>query len=462
MASKFKKKVQEEIWSVLEDLPETSPKYQVLSGIYDKIAKLDDDKAIVNTVWANKDLPLRMFTKDELDLMPGYSTLLIGEPYKDNVDKDKAFGKDWYKDMNKIPYNKIALVAAKEGRSPETLLKEMTDEAIKRNRYDVAHEGVLGNVMPFIAKRTQEAIERGEDPQPEDYALDAAQTALEATPYGRAAKAINNPVSRFLVGRILSNAAAPWATEALDAAVYEDSNPRGKFDIADAAMGTGTNAMGETFLRLGGMGLNKVSNGNYGTRLMNMGDGKSAQEVRREVYGNIDKDLTEIKTKETIGKNMGDVNKKTTNPEMMDFLRSEAIEYYDNADTYATREAILKKLKSMYNSKGKKVNSKAGLSDEDLRYMRKDPVLSKYVGVESGYTRAPEEIQLMQDEGVKNLITNKLGTYQQEQGKAFTRIPFGIGARIQKAYDEAVEAEERRRREEEIMNEYKLELLGGR
>lgn len=460
MASKFKKKVQEEIWSVLEDLPETSPKYQVLSGIYNKIAKLDDDKDIVNTVWANKELPLRMFTKDELDLMPGYSTLLIGEPYKDNVDKEKAFGKDWYNDMNKIPYNKIALVAAKEGRSPETLLKEMTDEAIKRNRYDIAHEGVLGNVMPFVAKRTQEAIERGEDPQPRDYALDATQTVLEATPYGRAARAINNPVSRFLVGRILSNAAAPWATEALDATYYDESNPRGKFDIADAAMGTGTNAMGETFLRLGGMGLNKVSNGKYGTRLMNMGDGKSAQEVRREAYGNIDKDLTEIKTKETIGKNMGDVSKKTTNPEMMDFLRSEALEYYDNADTYAIREAILKKLKGMYNSNGKKVNSKAGLSDENLRYMRNDPVLSKYVGVESGYTRAPEEIQLIQDEGVKNLITNKLGTYQQEQGKAFTRIPFGIGARIQKAYDEAVEAEERRRREEEIMNEYKLELLG--
>jgi len=179
MASKIKETLLKELRQQANRYETGSVKRSLINGLYTKIKSYDNDKDIVNTVWANKDLPLRMFTTPELDKMPSFNSLLIGEPYKDKVDKDKYFGKDWYKNISEIPYNKIALVAAKEGRSTETLIKEMTDEAIQRNRYDIAHEGVLGTVMPFVAKRTQEAIERGEEPSGIDYTLDFLQTGLK-------------------------------------------------------------------------------------------------------------------------------------------------------------------------------------------------------------------------------------------------------------------------------------------
>lgn len=481
MASKFKKKVQEEIWSVMEDLPETSPKYQVLLGMYDKIDKLDDDKDIVNTVWANKDLPLRMFTKDELDLMPSYSTLLIGEPYKDKIDLDKAFGNDWYKDMNKIPYNKIALVAAKEGRSPETLLKEMTDEAIKRNRYDVAHEGVPGFLMNVFTPRRQEAIARGEEPSWPDTGLDAGETALQALPYGRAAGFIGNKAGKFLLGRLLSNATAPVLTEAADAAAYDSTNARGNFDLADVAAGAGTNVMGEGFLKLGGGFLSRIGADKVGPKLMNLGEGETLTQ-------SLAKDLKEVNKLESRNSALMKRNAKgealSTSTAGSNQQRIDAINYEKNKDALENRKQILEEIDFRYN--GNKARDKVygkgnhttvpdnlrgfendwqpdefgALTDEQLKTMANDPVLQKYINVDKNIW--PKESQYMRDEALKNLITNKLGSYQQEQGRAFTRIPFGIGTKIQKAYDERNEEKARRKAEEEIMNEYKLELLGGR
>ena len=148
MASKIKKQIQDEILNVATLLDDGSMKKSLLEGLYNQIAKYDDDKDIVNTVWANKDLPLRMFTNDELGMMPGLSNIIIGERYDKKIDYDKAFGKDWYKNTSEIPYNQIALVAAKQGRDPKQVIQEMTDEAIQKNRYDAAHEGVARHAEP--------------------------------------------------------------------------------------------------------------------------------------------------------------------------------------------------------------------------------------------------------------------------------------------------------------------------
>lgn len=461
MASKIKETLLKEIRDQANRYEKGKTKRALLEGLYTKIKGYEDDKDIVNTVWANRELPLRMFTELELKHMPGLSNLLVGQPYDTKIDYEKTFGKDWYTKTGQIPYNQIAIVAAKQGRDPAVLSKEMAQEATKKLRYDAAHEGVLGTVMPFFAKRTQEAIERGETPSKWDVGLDLGQTALEAVPYGRAAKFIANPAGRFIVGRILSNTTAPLATEAADALAYDTTNARGNFEWADVGSGALANTMGEGFLRLGGLALGKVGAKDAGARLLNAGEGKSAQQARKEVYGNIESDLGVIKDKETIGTKLGDVNTKTTNPEVMDFLRAEAIDYYDNADIYATREQILKKLKGMYNDKGKKIKSQANLSDEDIRFMMNDPVLSKYVGAEVGLSKLPQESQLLLDESFKNLVTNKLTNYQQEQGKAFTRIPFGIGPAIQRAYDESKEEEALRKAYEDVYNQYRFDILGG-
>lgn len=468
MASKVKKQVQEELLNTMTLLQEAgqdnSAQFKLLEGLYNKINNYDDDKDIVNTVWANKDLPLRMFTKPDLEMMPNFNALLIGEPYKDKIDKDKYFGKDWHKDINDIPYNKIALVAAKEGRSPNTVINEMSEEATKRNRYDIAHEGILGTVLPFIAKRTQEAIERGESPKGVDVGLDIGETALQAVPYGRAAKFVGNKAGKFLLGRLLSNATAPLLTETADAAAYDSTNTRGNFDWADVAAGAGTNVMGESFLRLGGGFLNRVGADKAGPKLMNLGEGES----RKDAAKTIQRMMEEQGGMAEVAKTFWDVEKNRFKPEygkLPNDLKAKVLNYVDNMDNNVVREAILEKLhKANPVTKGQKLAYKdyqPEFLDEEIRYMMKDPQLSKYLSGDYNFYKLPSETRLATEEAIKNLITNKLGSYQQEQGKAFTRIPFGIGAMLQKAYDEGKDEEARRKAEEEILKNYRFDMFGG-
>lgn len=479
MASKIKETILKELRNQANRYEEGSDKHSILLGLYKNIKQYDDDKDIINTVWANKDLPLRMFTAPELEHMPSVNALFIGEPYKDKVDKDKYFGKDWYKNTAEIPYNKVALVAAKEGRSPETLLQEMTNEAIQRNRYDVAHEGVLGTVLPFVAKRTQEAIERGEDPSGTDYALDLIQTGLEATPYGRAARAINNPAARFLVGRVLSNTTAPLLTEAADVAAYDSTNTRGKFNLQDVMAGAGTNVMGEGFLRMGGGFLNRVGAQDVGKRIMNLGEGETlTQSLAHDI-----KQINKLETKnDLLMKRNAKGEALTTNTAGSNRQRIDAMAYEKNRDALENRKQILEELDYRYNNNKArdKVYGKGNypakpsnlqgtdyttdpmldaLTDEQLKTMANDEILRKYINLD--LRSWPSEARYMNEESIKNLLTNKLGSYQQEQGRAFTRIPFGIGAKIQKAIDERNEEEARREEEERIYNMYKLNLLGG-
>ena len=481
MASKIKQNILAELQEAYDNLPESSMKSKLLEGLINSVAKLDDDKAIVNTIWANKDLPLRMFTTDELKLMPSFNTLLIGEPYKDKIDLDKALGKDWYKNTAEIPYNKIALVAAKEGRSPNTVLNEMSEEATKRNRYDIAHEGVLGTLMPLFAKRTQEAIERGESPSGTDVGLDLGETALQAVPYGRAAGFIGNKAGKFLISRLLSNATAPVLTEAADAAVYDSTNARGNFDWADVAAGAGTNVLGESFLKLGGGFLNRIGADKTGQKLMHLGEGETLTQ-------SLAKDLKDVNNLEAGNWYLMKRNAKdealSTHPAGSNQQRIDAINYEKNRDALENRKQILEEIDFRYN--GNKARDKVygkgnhstvpsnlrgfendwqpdefgALTDEQIKIMANDPVLQKYIDVDKNIW--PKESQYMKEEAVKNLITNKLGGYQQEQGRAFTRIPFGLGAMLQKAYDDRIAEEERRKAEEDILNEYRIDLFGGK
>lgn len=485
MASKVKKQVQEELLNTMTLLQEAgqenSVQFNLLEGLYNKINAFDDDKDVVNTVWANKDLPLRMFTTPDLEMMPNFNALLVGEPYKDKIDKDKYFGKDWHKGINDIPYNKIALVAAKEGRSPNTVLNEMTEEATKRNRYDIAHEGVPGALMSIFTPRRQEAIARGEDPSWTDTGLDVGETALQAVPYGRAAGFIGNKAGKFLLSRLLSNATAPVLTETADAAAYDSTNTRGNFNWADVAAGAGTNVMGESFLKLGGGFLNRIGADKTGQKLMHLGEGETlTQSLAKDL-----KDVNKLESRNSLLMNRNAKGEAlSTNTAGSNQQRIDAINYEKNRDALENRKQILEEIDFRYN--GNKARDKVygkgnhstvpdnlrgfendwqpdefgALTDEQLKTMANDPVLQKYINVDKNIW--PKESQYMKEEALKNLITNKLGNYQQEQGKAFTRIPFGLGAMLQRAYDERIAEEERRKAEEDILNEYRIDLFGGK
>lgn len=471
MASKIKKTVKEELLNVMALLDEGSTKYNLLEGLYNQIDKYDNDKDIVNLVWANKDLPLRMFTNAELEMMPGFNNLLVGEPRTGEVNLEKSFGKDWAYNFENIPYNQIALVAEKNGVDPKELMNSMRKEATEQRRKEIANEGVLGKVMPFVAKRTQEAIERGETPSISDVGLDVAQTGLEALPYGRAAKLINNPYVRTAVGGVLSNTMAPILTEAADAAVYDSNTDRGEFKVRDVASGTAANAMGANLIRLLGAGLKKFGGDRISNVLMNLGN----RESREDAINAVHKLKQEIAKKEeianTVAKFKGTegqkvIGTKTTYPVE---LRREALDYIDNAKDYAKRVAILNKLGRYYpvTNEGKLIKEidknilgKDDLvfSDKQLRYIANDPVLSKYL---NNLRDLPSNERLAAEESIKNFITNKLGNQQAEQGKVWTRIPLGLGRYIQEAVDELDKEEARRQLEEDIYNQYRFDILGG-
>lgn len=464
MASKIKETLLKEIREQANRYEKGKTKRALLDGLYTKIKGYDNDEDIINTVWANRDLPLRMFTEPELKRMPGFNNLLIGEPRTGEVNVEKSFGKDWVANFEDIPYNQIALVAEKNGVDPKDLMNYMRDEATAQRRKEIANEGILGTVMPFFAKRTQEAIERGETPSPADVGLDLGQTVLEATPYGRVAKFINNPVARNLIGGVISNTAAPLFTETADALVYDDNNARGQFSTTDVGAGALTNMMGANFLRLAGAGLNKVGADKVSKVLMNLGN----RESRKDAANTIQQMMIEQGALSEIAKTFWDVEKNTFKPEfgkLPNELKAKVLAYMDNADDNAVREVILDKLhKANPITKGQKLAYKdyqLDLLDEEIRYMMKDPQLSKYLSGDYNFYKLPSEVRLATEESAKNLLTNKLGSYQQEQGKAFTRIPFGLGRAIQNYIDEKAAEEEERKLIDDLYTKYKFDILGG-
>lgn len=464
MASKIKETLLKEIREQANRYEKGKTKRALLEGLYAKIKGYDNDVDIINTVWANRDLPLRMFTEPELKHMPGFNNLLIGEPRTGEVNLEKAFGKGWEEDFENIPYNQIALVAEKNGVDPNELLNYLATEATSRRRKEIAHEGVLGTIMPFLAQRTQEAIERGETPSPADVTLDLGQTVLEATPYGRAAKIVNNPIARNIIGGVISNTAAPLLTEAADAALYDDDK-RGKFNIADVGTGTLVNTMGANFLRLGGALLNKVGANKISNVLMNLGNRESREDAAKAVQGM----LTNQRAASELAKKYYDVEKGAFKPEYPNIpneLKAKVLAYVDNMDNNAVKEEILKKLyKTNPVTKEQKLAYETytpEFLDNEIRFMMKDPELSRYISGDHGFYRLPTNAQLSAEEGVKNLITNKLGGYQQEQGKALTKLPFGLGIAIQKSIDESKEEEEYQKAIDDLYNKYKLDMLGGR
>lgn len=418
-----------------------------------------------NYIAANKAYFTKMYNSDDLEQMPLFRKALYDELKTGNVDYNKEFGKDWYKDFENIPLDQIKFVAEKQGKDPNELLVEMRDKATAERRKDIAHEGALGTAMEFFGKRSQEAIERGESPSPIDIGLDVGQTVLEAMPYGQAAKAINNPLVKTALGGVISNTAAPLLTEIADAAVYNNDD-RGKFNKYDVLSGTAANAMGANLIRMAGAGLRKFGGDRISNVLMNLGN----RESREDAIKAINKMKADIAKKEEIAQKVakydGELGQRVvgTDTKYPAALRQEALEYMDNLEDYNKRAAILNKLSKYYpTSKEAKLikeidkdilgNDKLVFTDEQLRYFAEDPVMSKYL---KELADLPSDKRLAAEEAIKNFITNKIGNYQAEQGKVWTRIPLGLGRSIQARFDEIEKERAIKEEEERILNDLRM------
>ena len=461
MASKIKQKILDEIFEVASDLNEGSTKRLLLQSLYNQVEKQDSDTDIVNTVWANKELPLKMFTSDEINLMPSVKELLIGEPRTGKVDLEKSFGKDWKEHFNEIPVTQIDLVAEKNGVSRDNLLSKMHEEVVKQQRYDIAHEGVLGKSMSLLTPRIQEAVERGEDPSVRDVAGDAIETGLYAVPYGRIAGAGAKLAQRALIRGVASNVAPPLLNETSDAILYDESNPRGNFSGTDVAVGTGTNIIVPTVLRRAGTFMER--GGLPGKALSQFGEGISpseyanqkvekmilpktyaSQEERKlvEAYNNASKPMQNV---------ILDKDKK-----IVDIVSQDGNSLAEKAAKYIRSKG--KDPKTHFVDETGKIHEKVDPQQPNASRELYDLYDEVFSGIEES-TKSGK--RLAAEEALKNFGSNKFGDTYAESNKPLGRIPI-IGNSIQSYIDEANKEEERRKLEEEIERQYQIDLIFGR
>lgn len=157
----------------------------------------------------------------------------------------------------------------------------------------------------FFRPRAYEAWERGEDPTVKDQVGDFIESGLMAIPAGqyvgkasrvlskipKAGQYVQKALANKAVSTVLGNAVAPFASEAMDAAMRgeDDSNTqRQDFSVGDALMGLATNlGVGFGLARFGG-GAGRVATG----ELTRSGQGGVSGKAR-ELVTNIGKSRAE-------------------------------------------------------------------------------------------------------------------------------------------------------------------------
>lgn len=507
MASKVKDEIKKELQKA-HKLEESPTKRAILSSLYDKVDELDDDKDIHNFIWANRDLPLRMFTNNDFKVMPKIAGIWNGNANTDYVDYDKDFGKNWYNEYENIPTSKIQFIADKYGRDDKQLIKDMGEEATKRRRHDITHDGTpSGYIAQMVVPHSIEDIERGESPSTGSIIGDVAQNVLYATPWGRGSQAIakNSPrlyriLSNPVVQGTASNATAPVVTELYDAAVYDDSNPRGTFSWTDVGAGTGTNLVGSALMRGAGAQIQRVFP-NAGKKLNELGTGKSTKEAADEMS----KKYTSFKIADADNpaasqavRDLANEMKtlSSTDPELYALVAGKHAPIWEiaaqpgkNAEEKVTAWLAKQNNASKYNivtGDGSVISTESvdgmidqmkkvgGVSSPDMRLAKFNPkykpspvsteLMRNYdklnIGnTEMGTNMIKPQSKLISEEAIKNYLTNELGNARYEQGKAITRIPI-LGPELQSYLDKNAAEEAEQKELDDIMKRWYIRLGG--
>ena len=507
MASKVKDELKKELQKA-HKLEESPTKRAILSSLYDKVDELNDDKDIHNFIWANRELPLRMFTNDDFKVMPKIAGIWNGNANTDYVDYDKDFGKNWYNEYENIPTSKIQFIADKYGRDAKQLMKDMGEEATKRRRHDITHDGTpSGYIAQMVAPRSIEDIERGESPSTASIVGDAAQNVLYATPWGRGSQAIakNSPrlyriLSNPVVQGTVSNATAPVVTEAYDAAVYDDSNPRGTFNWTDVAAGTGTNMVGSALMRGTGAQVQRVFP-KAGKKLNEIGTGKSTKEAADEMAKKYSSFKIADADNPAASQSVRDLANEmktlySTNPELYALVAGKNAPIWEiaeqpgkNAEEKVISWLAKKNDTCKYNivtGEGNVISAESadvmidfmkkvgGVSSPDMRMAQFNPdykpspvsteLMRNYdklnIGnTEMGNNMIKPQSQLISEEALKNYLTNELGNARYEQGKAITRIPV-LGPELQSYLDKKATEEAEQKELDDIMKRWYIRLGG--
>ena len=486
---------------ILDELYENNYK-----DLYNTIDKIDNDVDVANYLASNKAYFSKNFKTKDLEGMPEFRNAIYSDIKSGIVNLDKEFGKDWDKNFANIPYDEIVFRAEKQGVNPKELLNTMAKEATARERKRIAHgewnpnESVINNMknelggtaLSLFGRRQQEAIERGEDPSAKDYIGDIGEQGLYMVPYGRAVAGLSNggKIARLLSG-VASNTVAPVATEVYDSQVYDNTNPRGNFSVADVAGGTAVNVTAPWAIRGGLLGAGRlVGNRAPVKKWVEYANSPSVKEVANEINKPYKKftpshsnNPSVSKAERQAAKEMNAVN--STNPDSYaayingvyyKIAKEPGATLQDKANNFLKRYkgnykfilpdgnvAVANNTNDLINQitqagaqvpseltqpafKGKEVPT---ISDEFVKNWDDSP-FSATEGLKSNAKLAGEE-------AVKNYLTNEYGSVGYKQQSPYTRIPF-VGQQLDAYMKAKAKEEEEEKIKQDIYDRWRIIL----
>lgn len=417
----------------------------ITAGIYEAIKGMSDQD-LREYLWSSRQF-YNQNIPGVIEDVPDLQEYLNTRPNFGNVKIDlaKAFNDpDIFNNMDKLDAQQIDYVARKNGMNYNDFVNQMYAQKLQHDRSAIARgedkggwfdspeafvHNLAGGVLGTFGPRQREAIERGEEPGVKDYAGDIGQQALYLMPWGRV---IGGAGKLAMMGRGASNFVAPLATEAYDAAVYDEENPRGEFDYGDVLRGgavnlaapLGVNAAVSKVSRLAGAG-NAAKQG-----MKELGVGKSQQQI----FDEFNQKWTPQSTSQMYS------TKFQNNPAQLSPKQQLAAAAY-NPEFKDTYDVIRQKL----------LNG-TQLSKEELQFVDKVPEFKQYFL--RGY--APTETQLMAEDAVKNYGTNTFGDVMYGNGQ--TNIPY-VGTSINNYLNEQRDIKKSKQAEEE--SKKRMERLYG-
>ena len=353
------------------------------------------------------------------------------------------------------------------------------------NKFKDVANTVYGKFLgPVFARRQQEAIARGEAPEARDYVGDIGEQALYMAPWGVATRLANgSKLAKGVLSGVLGNAATPTIMEGYDAIAYGEDNPRGEFSAWDVGSGTVTNAIAPWTIKGPMMGLGRLFNNPKLSRYwLEFGNKPTAREVANElnqpyskyVPGNLnspsvtkqERDIA--KQLDALNSNNPDAYAGLVNNRYYDIAKEQGSTLQDKANNY------LKKFKGKYKYILPDGNV---VADDDLTNLTAKIQMAGYnVPVEFQYPNNFKNLpnisdefvsnwdntpfttteglasvrEALEQEGLKNYLTNEYGNFQYEDNAPFERLPFG--SRIEAKIREAELEEQRKDTVRQIIN----------
>lgn len=338
--------------------------------------------------------------------------------------------------LNEYSLADIDYVARKNGMDGKTLLNEMSQAKVEKDRNEIAHGGKLkdvldpekyngffnnpiadnigGTALTVFGPRQQEAISRGESPSTRDYVGDIGENIVYAIPAAGFLKAPS--LAARGVAAAGDAVGAPLLSELYDSIAYDgdEDNPRSEFSGRDVATGTMINLVTPSVLQRCASGLARKTGFNG---LAKMLDDLGKHEVPKNRTA-----------AEVLGARGKDIEEKAQN-----YIKSL------NKDPSAHRVGIggLEKTNPIWFKQNTEIEN--------------PHVTSALQDVFKEFTPSKSKRRLVEEEALGNYWTNKFGDNFVDQD-SYRNIPF-FGQKLYEALEEDRKSKEEKKKEDQAKDQ---------